>query len=608
VRLRDDLTLCAVWAGLLLATAANASCYSRNAADQVSAEQSAVTSTSPAITLNVSITTPKAVSISAITVGANGTLTIGAGTKINGRGSVPSVVANVGTLGSDAEPDAIVGDVWSNGTVTLKDRVHAFGKVYAPALNRGNSVLVDGGLDTATPRTPSATTTWSVTYPSAVVNGIVLQNNSVASPSPGRYGAVQVFAGSKLTLSAGTYYVDSLDLESGSSLILNQDAGPVLLYVRTQIIFLRGTLSTTSGSPADLLLTYLGTTDLIVEMPFVGTIVAPVANLSLRSVAVGHSGAFFGKNVDVGPNTTIQYRAPNVVNVTQPPGDPAQCSASVVIDSGLTGQARELQYQKDILRYCTGIGISSCEQSIRARMNVDFVTAAASIYTNRMTTGTYIALLRDRERKLSAFRANPSLACDVALHDGDGDFVPDSTDACKNTPPLTPVLANGCTNSSFPAGPNITDVQKIMANIGVSADPRCIGAPEPVVPAPLGAFRLPSDPTQGKAILISKDPGTTSCPLYYQFEAELTDGNPPHLLTIAAGEDVTVSWIPKPTGAIEFNLHTYDSGNRAVWASYSVYTETFRVRAFNLAGQGSRWSDPFSVGSADCVSGQPCHD
>lgn len=561
----------------------------------------------PAISFSLTIQTPHLISPTGVVLGAAGSLIVDSSAKITQAGTTPSVSSNMGSGGVDVEPDAVLGDTWSVSTVTLKDRVHVKGTVFAPGVVPGSGVIIDHGTNTTTARTPATVTSWSITYPATTVSDVSLAPNQTGSQAPGRYGAVKLAIGAKLTLSAGSYFLDSIDLEPSSVLILSQDAGPVFVYVRNSPI-LRGTLSTTSGGSPDLLLGYVGTTEMIVEMPFIGTIVAPNAKVTLATVTGGHQGAFFAKTIEVRSGVMVTFRAPHNILTTQPLGTPEACAAAIQPDNSLAGNAREVRYQSDILRYCTGIGISACEQTIRARMNVDFALAAASIYASRMTTGTYVAILRDRESKLHTFRANPTLACAVAAHDGDGDYVPDSADACKNTPPLTPVLANGCTNTNIAPGPNITEVQNVMSSIGVEVDPRCVNAPQPAIPAPLGAFRYPPDPSQGKAIWISRDSGVTTCPLYYQIEVTLTDGSGRRPTTFQASEDTNLSWISKPAGAVQFNIHATDSGNRGAWGSYAVFTETFRVRAFNYAGRASAWSNDFTISDIDCVAGQPCLD
>jgi hypothetical protein len=446
-----------------------------------------------------------------------------------------------------------------------------------------------------------------VTYPVATVTNVVVAVNGTGTAAPGRYGTFQIFSGGKLNLTAGTYFIDNLDLEPSAKLVLNQDAGPVILYVRTSSIF-RGAVTTTSGVAPDLLFGYFGTADLSIEAPFVGTIVAPTAKIILRTFTTAHVGAFFGANVEVSANAIVNYRPANVILTAQPGGAIDTCAQAVQPNHALTGSALELQFQGDILRYCTGTHITSCERTIRARMNVDFFIAASSVLSSHMTTGQYQQIVKDRDSKLPSFRQNPTLACDVAAHDVDGDYVPDDKDACNNTPPLTPVLANGCTNTQVPAGADITAVQNVVQRIGINVDPRCVGAPRPAIPTPLGAFRSTTDSSLGKAIWVSRDSGTTACPLYYQIDARITDGSPPRSMLFQASEDTTLSWITRPAGAVQFNIHTTDGGNRGAWANYSVFTITFRVRALNLAGGVSDWSDFFEFDNVDCVAGQPCQD
>ncbi|MEP6652515.1 MAG: hypothetical protein ABJA82_04100 [Myxococcales bacterium] len=563
--------------------------------------------TSPAITFTVTLQTPRQLSPVNVVLAATGSTTIGSATKITRPGTGFAAIANMGSGGISSDADSVLGDVWSLSPVTLRDRAHVLGKVYAPnVVVPGAAVHIDGGTDTTTSLIPATVTTWTVTYPATVVNDIVLQTNQTGLRAPGRYGSVQLFSGARLTLSSGTYFVDSLDLEPASKVILNQDAGPVMLYVRNSVI-LRGLFSTASGAAPDLLLGYLGASDVFAEVSFVGTMVAPSAKVVLRSVTGGHAGAFFGKNIEVSPNTTVTYRPGHPILSTQPPASRDKCSGLVQPNDALTGAEQELQYQKDILRYCTGSGMGSCEQTIRARMNVDFFAAARLVMSQQMPTGQYVQILQDRDKKMGSFRLNATLACDVVTHDGDGDYVPDGSDACRNTPSLTPVLANGCTNNQFPPGPSITEILKISTHIGINVDPRCVGAPKPAVPAPLGAFRS-NDPARGKALWVSRDPGTSTCPLYYQIEFYLTDGLGRRTVTFLASENASLDWIAPPAGAVQFALKPTDPGDRAAWASYSVFTETFRARAFNTGGSLSLWSEFFTFSTTDCVAGQACSD
>jgi hypothetical protein len=283
------------------------------------------------------------------------------------------------------------------------------------------------------------------------------------------------------------------------------------------------------------------------------------------------------------------------------------CAATVVPDPSLSGRAQEIKYQEDILRLCAGGGIGPCERALRARANVDFFSAAGQMLGKSITPSMYLAIVRDRERKLHSLLHKESDACNVLQNDSDGDFVPDDVDQCPDTPDLTPTTADGCPDLDLPSAPSIETINKTLGGIGVSGDPRCANAQTPVEPMPLGAWRYPSNPSVGKAIWVSKDPDASGCPIYYEIDVLLTDGSSARHVTFHATEDTALDWISKPAGAVQFNVHTSDGSNRGAWASYSVFTQKYRARAVNAAGRRSGWSHWYSPGREDCIAGS-CHD
>lgn len=592
--------------GILAFLPVGAGCQRAVVSEPIVTTQSAVTAPPPS-TFTITITTPNTVSPSTLALAAAHGIVLGASTTITNVGPALSGISNAGSGGIDAEPDAVLGNMWSISSVALKDRVHVLGTVHAPSAVLGNSVRIDGGLDSKTSLTPVVATSWTVTYPTGAAPNVTIQPNKSGSQVPGRYGSVQIFAGGTLTLSAGTYFVDTLDLEPMSKVMLNQVNGPVVIYVRGSII-LRGTFTTTSASPPDLLIGYLGTAAMFVESPFNGAIVSASAGLTLRSVTGGHSGAFFAPTVTVDPHTSITFRPPFVL-LTVLPRSLETCANAIVPTAALTGSAREIQYQQDILRYCTGVGISPCEQTVRARVNVDYFTAAADLYAGQLATSQYVAFLANRESQLLGLRANQTLACSVAALDSDDDLVPDAADACPNTPPLTPVLPNGCTKTALPPGPDINQIKKLFPAFGIPTDPRCVNAPTPNVPAALGAFRSPDqNASLGKSAWVSREAGTSPCPLFYQIEFYLTDGAGLRSATFPATEETAVPFVTPPKGAVQFSMHTTDGGDRGAWANYGVFTDSMRARAFNLSGKKSVWSGFFALSNVDCVAGQPCFD
>jgi len=559
--------------------------------------------TSPAITFNLALQTPAGMSPTAVTIGATRSVSIGGATKITRSGTALSTVTNMGSNGVQAQPDAVLGDVWSTSNVDLRDRVHVLGTVHAPSVTQGNSVRIDKGIDRTTPLTPATITSWKVTYPAATVVNVTLQPGQSISEQPARYGAVSIASSATLTLSTGSYFLDSLDLEPGGQIKLNQDNGPVIIYARNSLIFRGKVVSATSGVSPDVLLGYLGTSGIFIESSFTGTIVAPSAALTLRAVTGGHTGAFFGQSVSVDPNTTVTFRPGQVILTVSPPGV-AGCAAAIVPSDTLTGRAQMIQYQQDITRYCTRFDLGNCEATLRARVKVDYYTSAVQVVAGTRAPELHFALIHDRERKMHAIRGNETLACQIVKADTDQDFVTNSQDACANTPLLTATFDNGCTDSSTPDGSHLKNLDWSRFRIAIAGDPRCKNAPQPHPPEPLGAWRFPPDPTVGKAVWFSASNDTSGCPIFYDVEVELTDGQGVRQVTFnVPQDDRNVTWIPRPAGIFQVNLHTSDAGNAGAWASYSVWTRQYRVRAFNAAGMISIWSQWYSPGFESCVAG-----
>src|SRR6185295_18068668 len=140
-----------------------------------------------------------------------------------GMGAVASASTSTSTLvGVGAE----TGDLWSRATVDLRDRSRVDGDLRTTAqLTRGNGVVVTGAVRVATPvALPSLTLT--VTFPGSNQGDVSLEPNVARSLSPGAYRNLSVKAGAALSLRAGTYYFDTVSIESQGRVLLNKTAGP----------------------------------------------------------------------------------------------------------------------------------------------------------------------------------------------------------------------------------------------------------------------------------------------------------------------------------------------------------------------------------------------
>jgi hypothetical protein len=284
--------------------------------------------------------------------------------------------------------------------------------------------------------------------------------------------------------------------------------------------------------------------------------------------------------------------------------DPGLCAARIPQpESQDFDRALEERYQRDIARSCSAPELGRCESGLLARLNVDYFVAARRVVRREMSTSQHLAFVQDRERRRAAFRGDEAAACRIYGHDADEDFVPDHRDRCPNTPELTPVDDRGCPVTDFPQGPDIDEVLSILPRVSFTSDPRCVDAQSPVLPSPLGAWRYPNDPSVGKAVWISRDPDTSGCPIWYEIEVELTDGQGPRRATFRPDEDTTLNWITPPAGVVQFNIRTTDGHQRGAWASYDVFTITYRVRAVSGSGKRSPWSNWFKPGNEDCIAG-----
>jgi hypothetical protein len=90
---------------------------------------------------------------------------------------------------------------------------------------------------------------------------------------------------------------------------------------------------------------------------------------------------------------------------------------------------------------------SSAVLQVGKRPQADTTTAAISFLDGSIGLADYYCLSVDRSDKRVAIFDNPSLAASILAGDIDADLVPDTTDQCPDTPPLTPTNDAGCTET-----------------------------------------------------------------------------------------------------------------------------------------------------------------
>ncbi len=250
-----------------------------------------------------------------------------------------ATVVNTGDGPTRLGVDARSGSIWSGGKVTLAPRAMVDGFVKsAKGLQREPGSVVTGTTDAAATLSPLRQSTWQVSFPPNTGGRVDLQPNGQRQLSPGGYASVNAKAGATLTLSSGTYGFDSLMLEPTAKVVIDDRAGPVVVYVRGGFTF-RGQVQKQgdleSTKPQFLVVAFCGA---FIEAPFKGTVVTPTSSLVLQPLngRGAHYGAFFGQDVSVEPGVVIHHQA-FPWSTLLPPTETVMTDAPVILKPSLTG-------------------------------------------------------------------------------------------------------------------------------------------------------------------------------------------------------------------------------------------------------------------------------
>jgi hypothetical protein len=269
-----------------------------------------------------SIVTPSSLTPASLLLSATSTLKIDDRVTVKETNGNPATIANLGTATLQIGTDGHLGDIWSRGPVTIGARTIVNGTINgAVTITSGTGVTIKAKDNKSFTTT---TSTSEITFPTTNAGAYDLEPGGTGRLSPGSYGAVAVKSRSKLSVTTGSYLLESLDLEPQSTLALNTTAGPIVFYVRTSVI-LRGTITSTTDA-RDFTLVYFGSTALAVEAPFNGTIVAPSAQVNVTSVQP-LNGAFFAAGIEVYPGNTVTHVASRVP-VISPREGPVQAGTA----------------------------------------------------------------------------------------------------------------------------------------------------------------------------------------------------------------------------------------------------------------------------------------
>jgi hypothetical protein len=295
-------------------------------ADTAKTSDEKVASTSQAITPGISytfhVTLPGGSSVVDTTAGSGSTVSIASGANVLGP------TAAVG--GIEIQPQGTTEALTIGGNVKLDDHSLVNGNIVAGgSIARAPRAKVNGTETSSASGLAPNTTSWTVTTSGASQGPITLQSKATGAPLPGVYDAVVVNAGSSLYLSSGTYFLNSLDVESGANLFIDSQNGPVFVYLGSSIVF-RGNEQEANGGVPSLFIGYFGTSQAILEAPYSGVFLAPNATLILQGQGENCSGqgnpnigTFYGQALVTGQDEVVEpgvFDWLTVPNMPPPPG------------------------------------------------------------------------------------------------------------------------------------------------------------------------------------------------------------------------------------------------------------------------------------------------
>jgi hypothetical protein len=227
-------------------------------------------------------------------------------TVLTSSGSAAAVASLVG--GTFIGPDARVGSTYADGSLELRNRARIEGVAKATgSITKLPDAVITGTASTNASLAPIDETAWTVKFPTTNLGNKSLEPDQSLALAPGAYGSVSVKSRAKLSLTRGVYYLSSLSVEPDAKLELDNRLGPIFIYVATSFTF-RGQI-VQLATTANVLYGVFGTSTVNLEAPFVGTVVAPNAKLSLAKVSQAHVGSFFGNSLEVMAGANVRLRA-----------------------------------------------------------------------------------------------------------------------------------------------------------------------------------------------------------------------------------------------------------------------------------------------------------
>jgi hypothetical protein len=356
----------------------------------------------PGTSISYSLAYPAELNLSTVTLGATGSIALGDRVVLSEQSKAPANASST-QAGITVGTDASVGILEASENITISDRTTANSLIAGGTVTVGNQDTVKSKQNGASIQ-PLTQRTFNVNVPSsAVLPAISLPPNTKDTTpiAPGHYAGLQLYANATASLTPGTYFFDTLDVEPNAILTANDSVASTTVYIFGEPT-IHGTLA--AADPTRVQYVYLGTSSITLQPPFSGTFIAPFASLAIGQPVTGpYQGSFFASQISVGPGTTIVHLpSPLVItNVSvsnsQPcPGQPVNVTVSTAPGAqayvdGYLGNGQTVQFMN------SGPGTKWIDVS---------ATAANGQVDSELISVTLQACTADQEWPLIRFRSN----------------------------------------------------------------------------------------------------------------------------------------------------------------------------------------------------------
>ncbi|MBN2804617.1 MAG: hypothetical protein JXR91_16100, partial [Deltaproteobacteria bacterium] len=233
--------------------------------------------------------------------------------KINDRVNVKEYDAYItsnGIPGLNLGVDTNVGNVISRGEAFLRERSVIHGDIFSGVdlnIQNLNAYTVEGQINENVTMDPVSSITLHMGFPWPSGDNIIVSPDTTESLAPGTYNDISIYSRTQITLTAGIYRFRNVHIEPDSNIVLNDEAGPVVMLVSDSFFF-RGNVTNTSNTFPQLLVGYSGTSMITFERTFRGTVLAPAAKINLEAIAIpGHEGNFYGNEIELFQDVNISH-------------------------------------------------------------------------------------------------------------------------------------------------------------------------------------------------------------------------------------------------------------------------------------------------------------